>query len=77
MSSSDFLTFSRRLAGSSALRQSLLGARPQVARPFSVSVRTWAQNDKVKTDQYPDGEHATDKKDKLDVQSEQSNKGKE
>ena len=77
MSSSDFLTFSRRVAGSSAIRRSILGAaRPQATRPFSVSLRT-RLDDSVKTDQYPDSEHATDKKDKLDIQSEQSSKGRE
>lgn len=80
MSSAEFLTFYRRAAGSSSiLRQTI--ARPQTIRPFSaVSARCYSANKmdgSVATEQYPDGEHATDKKDKLDIQSEQSHKGRE
>lgn len=77
--SSEFLTFYRRFATSSSLRQPLT-ARPLTNRPFSTSVLrqgVFKKDDTVKTDAYPDGEHATDKKDRLDVQSDNSAKGRE
>ncbi|KAI9714354.1 MAG: hypothetical protein M1820_000315 [Bogoriella megaspora] len=84
-SPSEFLTFYRRLRVRSAQKCSISYTRAslsnRVARPFSSSVaRTGLGNpstdDSVKTDRYPDDEHATNKQDKLDIQSENSHKAK-
>lgn len=81
MSPSKFLSFSRHVASRPALQTRLVRLQP--LRPFSSSVTRFSSggnlstDDSVKTDQFPDSEHATDKKDKLDVQSENSAKGKE
>jgi len=48
----------------------------QSIRAFGSS-STRPSNEGIKTDKYPDSEHATDKKDKLDVQSNNSAKGRE
>jgi len=75
MSSSEYLAFYRRFALQS--RSSIRAPARVASRPFSVSALRFKTDDSVKTDQYPDSEHATDKKDKLDIQSEQSSKGRE
>lgn len=71
-SPSEFLTFfraaSRTASRTTALRQSV--------RTFGTTPAR-CSNEGIKTDKYPDSEHATDKKDKLDVQSEYSSKGRE
>lgn len=80
-SPSEFLTFYRRFATHPALRQRIAGS-PSV-RTFTSSIARASSGGKlstdssVKSDKYPDSEHATDKKDKLDVQSESSSKGQE
>ena len=83
-SPSEFLTFYRRVATQSLVRNSIRTSRaaPLAIRPFSVAPYRMADkplstDDSVKTDQYPDSEHATRKKDKLDVQSEYANRGQE
>ncbi|TKA60538.1 hypothetical protein B0A49_09969 [Cryomyces minteri] len=76
-SPSEFLTFYRRLTTHPSLRQ--YAARPasiRVSRPFS-TVYARRTDASVKTDQYPDDKHTTNKSDKLDVQSDSSNKGRE
>jgi len=81
-SPSEFLTFYRRVARSSTLRQQLC-SRSAPRRPFSSSISRFSSGGKlstdssVKTDQYPDSEHTTNKKDTLDVQSDNSKKGRE
>ena len=77
------LTVTRRVAARPAAKKLCL--RPIGTRSFAFSATRAADkypenlstDDSVKTDQFPDGEHATDKKDKLDVQSENSSKGRE
>lgn len=69
------MTISRRFALQS--RSSIRAPARQATRPFTVSALRFKTDDSVKTDKYPDSEHATNKKDKLDVQSEQSSKGRE
>jgi len=78
MSSSEYLNFYSRFALQS--RSSIRAAARPASRPFSISAlqsKKLSTDDSVKTDKYPDSEHATDKKDKLDIQSEQSSKGRE
>lgn len=81
---SEFLTFMRRSTPRNLTSTQAFVARPQVARSFNASAYRQTSNDKlgsnnsqVKTDQYPDGEHATSKGDRLDVQSNNAAKGKE
>lgn len=81
---SEFLTFMRRSTGRNFTTRQSFVAKPQSVRSFSVSAYRQASNDKlgsnnstVKTDAYPDGEHATNKGDRLDVQSNNAAKGKE
>jgi hypothetical protein len=79
-SPSEFLTFYRRLATHPSIRASSLSsaARPTMAplssRGFSVSAARPAKpglsaDDGVKTDRYPDDQHATRKDPKEDVYS--------
>lgn len=70
-SPSEFLTFFR-----AAFRPVLRNTTRQSVRTFTAAPARCA-NEGVKTDKYPDSEHATNKKDKLDVQSENSAKGRE
>ncbi|KAI4720317.1 hypothetical protein E4T48_03499 [Aureobasidium sp. EXF-10727] len=79
-SPSEFLTFYRRTARLSTLRQSrLVPASPR--RTFVSSTCRYSSGGKLSTDDsvateaYPDDEHATDKKDKLDVQSANAAEG--
>ncbi|KAG9515074.1 hypothetical protein KCU71_g10899, partial [Aureobasidium melanogenum] len=79
-SPSEFLTFYRRTARLSTLRQSrLVPASPR--RTFVSSTCRYSSGGKLSTDDsvateaYPDSEHATDKKDKLDVQSANAAEG--
>ncbi|KAG9538470.1 hypothetical protein KCU86_g23923, partial [Aureobasidium melanogenum] len=79
-SPSEFLTFYRRTARLSTLRQSrLVPASPR--RTFVSSTCRYSSGGKLSTDDsvateaYPDSEHATNKKDKLDVQSANAAEG--
>ncbi|KAK6006244.1 hypothetical protein QM012_006654 [Aureobasidium pullulans] len=79
-SPSEFLTFYRRTARLSTLRQSrLVPASPR--RTFISSTCRYSSGGKLSTDDsvateaYPDSEHATNKKDKLDVQSANAAEG--
>lgn len=79
-SPSEFLTFYRRTARLSTLRQSrLVPASPR--RTFVSSTCRYSSggklstDDSVSTEAYPDSEHATNKKDKLDVQSANAAEG--
>ncbi|KAH0361115.1 hypothetical protein KCU65_g8931, partial [Aureobasidium melanogenum] len=79
-SPSEFLTFYRRTARLSTLRQSrLVPASPR--RTFVSSTCRYSSGGKLSTDDsvateaYPDSEHATRKKDKLDVQSANAAEG--
>ncbi|KAG9761921.1 hypothetical protein KCU75_g10312, partial [Aureobasidium melanogenum] len=74
------LTFYRRTARLSTLRQSrLVPASPR--RTFVSSTCRYSSGGKLSTDDsvateaYPDSEHATNKKDKLDVQSANAAEG--
>ena len=72
-SPSEFLTFFRRAAMHPSIRQRVT-IRTTTFRPLSSSIPRLAgdklsTDDSVNTAQYPDGEHATNKKDKLDIQS--------
>lgn len=71
-SPSEFLTFFRAASRSTTVLQS----SRQSIRSFGSAPARWS-NEGVKTDKYPDSEHATNKKDKLDVQSDNSAKGRE
>ncbi|KAF1351012.1 hypothetical protein BDV97DRAFT_397978 [Delphinella strobiligena] len=73
-SPSEFLTFYRRVATHSGLRIRL--ANPSTYRSFALSSRL-SKDASVKADQYPDSKHTTNKTDRLDVQSDNSAKGKE
>jgi len=79
-SPSEFLTFYRRTARLSTLRQSrIVPASPR--RTFVSSTCRYSSGGKLSTDDsvaneaYPDSEHATNKKDKLDVQSANAAEG--
>jgi len=79
-SPSEFLTFYRRTVRLSTLRQSrIVPASPR--RTFVSSTCRYSSGGKLSTDDYvaneayPDSEHATDKKDKLDVQSANAAEG--
>ena len=79
-SPSEFLTFYRCTARLSTLRQSrIVPASPR--RTFVSSTCRYSSGGKLSTDDsvaneaYPDSEHATDKKDKLDVQSANAAEG--
>lgn len=79
-SPSEFLTFYRRTARLSTLRQSrIVPALPR--RTFVSSTCRYSSGGKLSTDDYvaneayPDGKHATDKKDQLDVQSANAAEG--
>lgn len=81
-SPSEFLTFYRRTARLTSLRQSrIVPASPR--RTFVSSTCRYSSGGKLSTDDsvateaYPDSEHATDKKDKLDIQSDTAAKGQE
>ncbi|THV88151.1 hypothetical protein D6D29_00182 [Aureobasidium pullulans] len=81
-SPSEFLTFYRRTARLTSLRQSrIVPASPR--RTFVSSTCRYSSGGKLSTDDsvateaYPDSEHATDKKDKLDIQSDTAVKGQE
>lgn len=86
-SPSKFLTFYRRVTMHPALRRGALARAPRslqplASRPFSSSIVRMgtgkpSTDSSVKTDQYPDDRHTTNKKDTLDVQSENSAKGTE
>lgn len=82
-SPSEFLTFYRRAATHPALRQSIRSTRAPARRTFVSSTARYSSGGKLSTDSsvsteaYPDGEHATDKKDKLDVQSNNAAAGGE
>lgn len=81
-SPSEFLTFYRRIATSSALRRGVT-ARPVAVRQFNSSSIRLSSGGKLstdsstKTDAFPDDQHTTNKKDGLDVQNEYSGKGKQ
>ena len=78
-SPSEFLTFYRRMAMQPTLRQTRV--TPSSRRTFVSTTTRFSSGGKlstdstVKTDQYPDSEHATNKKDKLDIQSANSAEG--
>lgn len=72
----DILTFSRR-AATTALRQAYSIPKPVAARPFSIAARRQKDEPNLRTDKYPDSQHATRKDDRLDVQSDNSAKGRE
>ncbi|KAI4742076.1 hypothetical protein E4T50_07474 [Aureobasidium sp. EXF-12298] len=79
-SPSEFMTLYRRTARLSTLRQSrIVPASPR--RTFVSSTCRYSSGGKLSTDDsvaneaYPDSEHATDKKDKLDVQSANAAEG--
>lgn len=78
---SEFLTFYRRVATHPSLRTRV--ATPLSTRAFTISSfrassgGKLSTDDSVKTDSYPDSEHATNKKDRLDVQSDNANKGQQ
>jgi hypothetical protein len=79
-SPSEFITLYRRTARLSTLRQSrIVPASPR--RTFVSSTCRYSSGGKLSTDDsvaneaYPDSEHATDKKDKLDVQSANAAEG--
>jgi len=80
-SPSEFLTFYRRTARLSTLRQSRIVPAALPRRTFVSSACRYSSGGKLSTDDYvaneayPDGEHATDKKDKLDVQSANAAEG--
>ncbi|KAF2502817.1 hypothetical protein BU16DRAFT_521480 [Lophium mytilinum] len=74
-SPSEFLTFYRRIALSPTLRRPLTTTRPLATRPFTLSTRLQIDSS-AKTDKFPDDEHATSKKDRLDVQSDSAHSGK-
>lgn len=80
-SPSEFLTFYRRFAAHPTLRHHAVS--PSLARTFTSSVFRASSGGKLSTDssvateRYPDKTHATDKTDKLDIQSESSSKGRE
>ncbi|KAI5273916.1 hypothetical protein E4T47_02886 [Aureobasidium subglaciale] len=81
-SPSEFLTFYRRSARLSTLRQSrIVPASPRLT--FVSSTCRYSSGGKLSTDDsvaneaYPDSEHATNKKDRLDVQSDNAAKGQE
>ncbi|CAD0046695.1 unnamed protein product [Aureobasidium pullulans] len=81
-SPSEFLIFYRRTARLTSLRQSrIVPASPR--RTFVSSTCRYSSGGKLSTDDsvateaYPDSEHATDKKDKLDIQSDTAAKGQE
>ncbi|KAF2185724.1 hypothetical protein K469DRAFT_664684 [Zopfia rhizophila CBS 207.26] len=87
-SPSEFLTFYRRITTHPSLRQSVLSGRSissihpveqPYSRQFCLSAQYRKQNlstdDSVKTDKYPDDEHATKKKDDLDPQSANTKAG--
>lgn len=81
-SPSEFLTFYRRTVRLTNLRQSrIVPASPR--RTFVSSTCRYSSGGKLSTDDsvateaYPDSEHATDKKDKLDIQSDTAAKGQE
>ena len=78
-SPSEFLTFYRRVATNIRFQPRL--ATSSTLRSFSAAPTRFSSggklstDDSVKTDQYPDGEHATRKKDQLDVQSANAAEG--
>jgi hypothetical protein len=79
-SPSQFMTLYRRTARLSTLRQSrITPISPR--RTFVSSVCRYSSGGKLSTDDYvaneayPDGKHATDKKDQLDVQSANAAEG--
>ncbi|KAJ9665263.1 hypothetical protein H2201_004554 [Coniosporium apollinis] len=86
-SPSEFLTFFRRAAMHPALRRGLVSRPPRAmpalsSRPFSSSIiradkDNLSTDSSVKTDSFPDDDHTTNKKDNLDVQSNNSAKGVE
>lgn len=73
-SPAEFLTFYRRVAMSQSLRRQA-AARPQAVRSFRSSASARNNNSGVKTDAFPDDQHATQKTDRLDVQSREAGKG--
>ncbi|GAB7350391.1 hypothetical protein MBLNU459_g1012t1 [Dothideomycetes sp. NU459] len=82
-SPSEFLTFYRRFATHPALRHRARAAAPSSLRTFTAAVPRLSSGGKLSTDasvaseKFPDDQHATNKKDKLDVQSDSSGKARE
>lgn len=69
----DFLTFSRRAIGTT-LRNTTTLSKPLAARPFSIAASRQASGETAGKN--PDSNHTTRKDDALDVQTENSVKGR-
>ncbi|KAF2140609.1 uncharacterized protein K452DRAFT_359650 [Aplosporella prunicola CBS 121167] len=85
-SPSEFLTFYRRLATHPTLRRGFASPattttttttrRAFSAAPARLGFGKPSTDSSVKTDQYPDDKHTTNKSDELDVQNQSSSAGK-
>ena len=79
-SPSEFLTFYRRLVTHPTLRRGFQSpattTRAFSAAPARLGFGKPSTDSSVKTDQYPDDKHTTNKSDELDVQNQSSSAGK-
>ncbi|KAK6434939.1 hypothetical protein LTR95_008874 [Oleoguttula sp. CCFEE 5521] len=76
---SEFLTFMRCASRQTSRARLMTRPTPVLGRPFSIStarLNTFEVGETA-TGKVPDKKHATDKKDKLDVQSDSSAKGRD
>lgn len=71
----DFLTFSRRAIGTTLHNTTTTLSKPLAARPFSITASRLASGETAGKN--PDSNHTTRKDDALDVQTENSVKGRE
>ncbi|KAL1618482.1 hypothetical protein SLS54_007210 [Diplodia seriata] len=74
-SPSEFLTFYRHLTTHPALRRGLAASATQTSRPLSTSIPRWGYGKSDKA--FPDEKHTTEKTERADVQSENSQAGME
>ncbi|OQO06593.1 hypothetical protein B0A48_08378 [Cryoendolithus antarcticus] len=76
---SEFLTFMRRASTQASRARLTTKPSPITGRPFSLSTArsNTFEVGETATGKVPDKKHATDKKDKLDVQSDSSAKGRD
>ncbi|KAK6432773.1 hypothetical protein LTR95_011057 [Oleoguttula sp. CCFEE 5521] len=78
-SSSEFLTFIRHASSQTSRARLMTRSSLITRRPFSISTArpSTFEVGETATGKVPDKKHATDKKDKLDVQSDSSSKGRD